>query len=243
MLLLLRHANTPPGRSPRRPRTGPRIQKKLRHVPPTPAFRAIGQQILLIRTMPLFDSLFSKSPPPPQSSVPSIGAVSASVAAVGTAARAKLPNFSKNLLRDLQLRAPPLYILIGAASFSSLILLRSLTSSTPREAKAIPSPRETLPPEVLRASPYPPDALDGARDVSTPYGSIRVYEWGPKDGKRVLLIHGMSTPSVALSDLAYKLVKKGCRVMLFGKSLLLTSLDECTFRGTSSYLQTTYLSS
>jgi hypothetical protein len=173
-----------------------------------------------VYTMPLFDSFFEKSPPP-TSSVPSLGAVGASVgAAVGAATqRVKLPNFGKNLFRDLQ--APHLYIIIGAATLSSLVLIRSVAgSSSSRDPKPIPSPRETLPPEVLRASPYPPDAFEGARDVQTPYGSIRVYEWGPKDGKRVLLIHGMSTPSVALSDLAHKLVKRGCRVMLFGMSLL-----------------------
>ncbi|CAO2649207.1 Nn.00g065920.m01.CDS01 [Neocucurbitaria sp. VM-36] len=166
--------------------------------------------------MPLFDSLFSKSPPPPTSSVPSIGAVGASVgAAVGAATqRFKLPNLGKNLFRDLQ--AHQLYIIIGAASLSSLLLLRSVAGSSQSGIfKPIPSPRETLPPEVLRASPYPPNALEGARDVETPYGNIRVYEWGPKDGKRVLLIHGMSIPSVALSDLAHKLVKKGHRVMVY----------------------------
>lgn len=168
--------------------------------------------------MPLFDSFLSKSPPaPPPSSVPSISAVGVSVgAAVGAVTqRVKLPNFGKNLFRDLQ--ASHVYLLIGAASLSTLVLIRAVSGSQSQgDLKPIPSPRETLPPEVLRASPYPPDALEGARDVQTPYGSIRVYEWGPKDGKRVLLIHGMSTPSVALSDLAHKLVKKGYRVMLFG---------------------------
>ncbi|KAH7346101.1 Alpha/Beta hydrolase protein [Pyrenochaeta sp. MPI-SDFR-AT-0127] len=164
--------------------------------------------------MPLFDSLFSK--PAPTSSVPSIGAVGASVgAAVGAASRrVKLPNFGRNLFPGLQ--AHQLYIIIGAASLSSLLLLRSVAGPAGSGTlKPIPSPRETLPPEVLRASPYPPDALEGARDVQTPYGSIRIYEWGPKQGKRVLLIHGMSTPSVSLSDLAHKLVKKGCRIMVF----------------------------
>ncbi|KAL6705192.1 hypothetical protein ACN47E_007297 [Coniothyrium glycines] len=163
--------------------------------------------------MPLFDSFYSK--PAPTSSVSSIGAVSASVgAAVGAATqRVKLPELGKNLIREL--RANQLYVIVGAASLSTLILLRSYSGRSVGDFKPILSPRETLPPEVLRASPYPPDALEGARDVQTPYGSIRVYEWGPKDGKRVLLMHGMSTPSLALSDLAHKLVKKGCRVMIF----------------------------
>jgi signal recognition particle GTPase len=47
------------------------------------------------------------------------------------------------------------------------------------------------------------------------YGSIRVYEWGPEDGPRVLFIHGINTTCQTLGKLAHALVKKGCRVMLF----------------------------
>ncbi|KAI0482662.1 alpha/beta-hydrolase [Xylariaceae sp. FL0804] len=64
--------------------------------------------------------------------------------------------------------------------------------------------------------PYPPDgALPGGRDVETPYGSVRVYEWGPEEGERVLLVHGISTPVVALGDLAHELAGRGYRVMCF----------------------------
>ncbi|KAI1274357.1 alpha/beta-hydrolase [Xylaria sp. FL0933] len=63
--------------------------------------------------------------------------------------------------------------------------------------------------------PYPPDTLPGARDVETPYGSIRVYEWGPQDGERVLFVHGISTPVVALGDLGHEMVARGYRVMMF----------------------------
>ncbi|KAI7626057.1 hypothetical protein KC319_g17603, partial [Hortaea werneckii] len=67
----------------------------------------------------------------------------------------------------------------------------------------------------LNSLPYPPNALPGARDVDTPYGNTRVYEWGPEDGRKVLLVHGISTPCIALANLADSLVEKGCRVMLF----------------------------
>lgn len=50
----------------------------------------------------------------------------------------------------------------------------------------------------LAELPYPPNALPGARDVTTPYGHLRVYEWGPEHGRKVLFVHGISTPSVAL---------------------------------------------
>ena len=63
--------------------------------------------------------------------------------------------------------------------------------------------------------PYPPNALLGARDVASPYGSLRVYEWGPETGRKALLVHGISTPCLALGEVAECLVQCGCRVMLF----------------------------
>lgn len=68
------------------------------------------------------------------------------------------------------------------------------------------------------ALPYQPDTLPGGRDVDTPYGSIRAYEWGPEHGRKVLLVHGISTPCIALGAVAETLVSHGCRVLLFGKS-------------------------
>ncbi|KAI4746682.1 putative alpha/beta hydrolase [Aureobasidium sp. EXF-12298] len=79
----------------------------------------------------------------------------------------------------------------------------------------LPSIQQTLTLEQQERLPYAPDALEGARDVATPFGNIRVYEWGPPEGKKVLLVHGISTPCIALGGLAEGLVQKGCRVMLF----------------------------
>lgn len=64
---------------------------------------------------------------------------------------------------------------------------------------------------------YPPNALPGARDVETFYGTMRVYEWGPPDGQKVLFVHGDATPSLVFSKIAQGLVDAGYRVMLFGK--------------------------
>jgi hypothetical protein len=47
------------------------------------------------------------------------------------------------------------------------------------------------------------------------YGSIRVYEFGPENGEKVLLVHGISTPCISLTYIAHGLVDRGCRVMLF----------------------------
>lgn len=88
----------------------------------------------------------------------------------------------------------------------------------PKANIVIPSPLEA----VLRLSadevaqlPYPPDALPGIRDIASPYGNLRAYEWGPEDGRKVLMVHGISTPCIALADIAHGLVESGCRVLLF----------------------------
>ncbi len=88
-----------------------------------------------------------------------------------------------------------------------------------QDDQIIPSPVQSLlpklSPEEARSLPYPPDAYPGIRDVASPYGSLRVYEWGPEDGRKVLLVHGISNPCIALGAIAHGLVDKGCRVMMF----------------------------
>ncbi|KAI1088325.1 alpha/beta-hydrolase [Rostrohypoxylon terebratum] len=83
----------------------------------------------------------------------------------------------------------------------------------------IPSPGIARPPEFQEGKaadlPYPLDALPGGRNVITPYGSLRAYEWGPEEGERVLFVHGISTPVVALGDLGHEFANRGYRVMLF----------------------------
>lgn len=72
-----------------------------------------------------------------------------------------------------------------------------------------------LSPEETTSCPYPPDAYPGIRDVESPFGNLRVYEWGPEDGRKVLLVHGISNPCIALGAIAHGLADKGCRVMMF----------------------------
>ena len=83
------------------------------------------------------------------------------------------------------------------------------------------SPRTTLLPfisaEKATAMAYPPDALPGARNVETFYGVMRVYEWGPNNGEKVLFVHGDATPCLVFSKIAQGLVDAGYRVMLFGR--------------------------
>lgn len=114
-------------------------------------------------------------------------------------------------LRD---RSELLYFAAGAASFAAVSLaFTALTSSSSGTRRAIKSPLHTT---AAVTSPYPAaDFIPGARDIDTPYGSIRTYEFGAEDAeRRVLLVHGISVPSIALSGIAEGLVSNGCRVML-----------------------------
>ncbi|QDS68614.1 hypothetical protein FKW77_001286 [Venturia effusa] len=116
---------------------------------------------------------------------------------------------------------PASYILTaGAASLGLFFMTRSIQSQGKRHPSehVVSSPLKSLaalPAEELRKLPYPPDLFPGARDVDTPYGSIRVYEWGPERGRKVLLVHGISTPCMSLGIVAENLVQSGCRVMMF----------------------------
>lgn len=88
-----------------------------------------------------------------------------------------------------------------------------------QDEQVVPSPLKILLPklssEETASFPYPPDAYPGIRDVESPYGSLRVYEWGPEEGRKVLLVHGISNPCIALGAIAHGLADKGCRVMMF----------------------------
>lgn len=107
--------------------------------------------------------------------------------------------------------------LLGVVT-AGILLQPVLSRWTRSEKPCVPSPRDTLLPRLAQeaaAIPYPPDAFPGGRDVKTPYGTIKVFEWGPAQGEKVLILHGISTPCLSLGNLAEGLVENGCRVMLF----------------------------
>lgn len=81
--------------------------------------------------------------------------------------------------------------------------------------------------QPLSKPAYPIDAFPGGRQFKTIYGTIHVFEWGPEDGEKVLLVHGLGTPCIALGDMAKELVSKGYRVMIYGElHMLLVEQDD-----------------
>jgi hypothetical protein len=121
---------------------------------------------------------------------------------------------------------------LTGASVTLALLFRSFLSEQHPKVTILPSPRtaiSTLSEAEKRQLPLPNDVLPGGRDVASPYGSMRVYEWGPEDGPKVLFVHGITTPCIALGGLAHALADQGCRVMLF--DLYVVSLFTRVFEG------------
>ncbi|KAK2061823.1 alpha/beta-hydrolase [Colletotrichum caudatum] len=116
------------------------------------------------------------------------------------------------------------YLVLACSSSSSSSSSHATPTPNPRPAldprKTARSPKWTVLPALSASArdalPYPPDALPGARDVATAYGNLRVYEFGPEDApERVLLLHGIGTPCLALGGVAAEFVARGWRVMTF----------------------------
>ncbi|CAE6503852.1 unnamed protein product [Rhizoctonia solani] len=62
---------------------------------------------------------------------------------------------------------------------------------------------------------YPPDIYGTGHTVELTKGEVKYWLLGPEEGKRVVLIHGISIPSIIWKEVAARLAKAGFRVLLF----------------------------
>lgn len=99
--------------------------------------------------------------------------------------------------------------LAAAAGTASLLYLLSNTRMRSTYPKVLKAPAK------IHEQPYPADVFPNGADLNTPYGTIRYYEFGPEDGKKLLFVHGISTPSPAWSLIAPYLTKAGYRILCF----------------------------
>lgn len=53
------------------------------------------------------------------------------------------------------------------------------------------------------------------RYVDTPYGQVKTFQVGPTDGKKLLLVHGISTPAPIWKNVLGNLTKAGYRVLVY----------------------------
>lgn len=122
-------------------------------------------------------------------------------------------------LRSDQLTRRGSAALAAAACLSLYLLIRPSLSPQTKSPKTdivrVKDRSGTDSKDPERAAPYPPDLFPGGKDVETVYGTVRVFEWGPEEGEKVLLVHGIGTPCIAMGGMAWELARKGFRVMLF----------------------------
>ncbi|EAU82658.2 hypothetical protein CC1G_12426 [Coprinopsis cinerea okayama7 len=73
----------------------------------------------------------------------------------------------------------------------------------------------SLPPTSKTWSIYPEDIYPGGAYADLPYGRVRYWLLGPENGKKVVLIHGLSIPSIIWKDVAPSLASNGYHVLLY----------------------------
>ncbi|CAE6430065.1 unnamed protein product [Rhizoctonia solani] len=62
---------------------------------------------------------------------------------------------------------------------------------------------------------YPTNIYGPSHTVELTKGEVRYWLFGPEEGKRVVLIHGLSIPSIIWKEVATRLSRTGFRVLLF----------------------------
>ncbi|KAF9002318.1 Alpha/Beta hydrolase protein [Cyathus striatus] len=107
-----------------------------------------------------------------------------------------LPLISLSLLLVL---LPPLYKL--STTSSEPLYVHPGLSSLPRTSKSW---------EV-----YPEDFYEGGSYVRLPWGRVRYWVLGPEDGRKIVLIHGLTIPAIVWKGVATALAKKGYRVLVY----------------------------
>ncbi|KAK7038729.1 hypothetical protein VNI00_010614 [Paramarasmius palmivorus] len=113
-----------------------------------------------------------------------------------------------------------------------LLLTGYLLASFPHppESLQIHSSLACLPSESRSWSIYPEDFYEGGSYVNLPFGRVRYWLFGPEDGIKIVLIHGLSIPAFVWKDVAPGLAEKGFRVLVY----------DLYGRGYSDAPQTTY---
>jgi len=79
---------------------------------------------------------------------------------------------------------------------------------------------ESLPENSRIRELYPADIFPGGNYATLPYGRTRYWLFGPEDGIKVVLVHGLTIPAITWRDVAPVLASRGFRVLaydLYGK--------------------------
>ncbi|KAF9570174.1 hypothetical protein EC968_002113 [Mortierella alpina] len=70
--------------------------------------------------------------------------------------------------------------------------------------------------QLGRDCAYPEDYFPGGAYAELPFGETHYFLFGPDNGKRVVFVHGLSTPASVYSKVARQMAESGHRVLLYG---------------------------
>ncbi|KAF9134873.1 hypothetical protein BGW39_005588 [Mortierella sp. 14UC] len=102
----------------------------------------------------------------------------------------------------------------AAAAASVLALLgakRIYSAISAHRGLALPSLRAA---NLLKCA-YPEDYYPGGQYAELSYGETHYFMFGPEDGKKVVFVHGLSTPASVYNGVARHMAANGCRVLLY----------------------------
>ncbi|KAG0313524.1 hypothetical protein BGZ99_008834, partial [Dissophora globulifera] len=109
-------------------------------------------------------------------------------------------------------------ILSVAAAASAVVAViganAAVKSLAAQRGRTLPSLRGVTPHTTSNCA-YPEDYYPGGNYADLSFGETHYFEFGPEDGKKVVFVHGLSTPTSVYNKIARHMANSGCRVLLY----------------------------
>ncbi|KAG0255721.1 hypothetical protein BG011_004962 [Mortierella polycephala] len=109
------------------------------------------------------------------------------------------------------------FLTVTAAASAVLAVLGARkihTSITAERGVTLPSLR-ALPPQSTKRAVYPEDYYPGGEYADLSFGETHYFLFGPEDGKKIVFVHGLSTPASVYNKTANHMANQGYRVLLY----------------------------
>ncbi|KAF9336437.1 hypothetical protein BG006_008718 [Podila minutissima] len=102
----------------------------------------------------------------------------------------------------------------ASALFAAVGARKVYSSITAERGLVLPSLR-ALSSQESSSSAYPEDYYPGGGYAELTFGETHYFMFGPEEGKKVVFVHGLSTPASVWSKVARHMATSGCRVLLY----------------------------
>ncbi|KAG0084926.1 hypothetical protein BGZ92_009454 [Podila epicladia] len=103
----------------------------------------------------------------------------------------------------------------AASALLAVVGARKVYSSITAERGLILPSLRALSSQESSSSAYPEDYYPGGDYAELSFGETHYFMFGPEEGKKVVFVHGLSTPASVWSKAARHMANSGCRVLLY----------------------------